>query len=73
MQREPSPSMRRKGMVPLRKKKSHEGLVLKKLGKLKRIVPGSKNVGLEVLLQRTANYIYFLELQVIVLRSMSDL
>ncbi|CAL9101403.1 unnamed protein product, partial [Musa textilis] len=61
--------------LPLRERKPQpQCLVLKKLRKLKKIVPCCRNaVGLEGLLLRTAEYISFLELKMIVLKRILDL
>lgn len=48
-------------------------LVTRKLRKLKKIIPGCEEAGLEELLQRTAEYISFLELHVIILERISNL
>ncbi|RWW46951.1 hypothetical protein BHE74_00047111 [Ensete ventricosum] len=60
------------GMLHMREKKPLQCLVLKKLRKLKKVVPGCKDVGFEALLRRTADYISFLELKVIVLKRILD-
>lgn len=62
-------------VLPLRERKPQlQCPVLKKLRKLKKIVPCCRNaVGLEGLLRRTAEYISFLELKVIVLKRILDL
>ncbi|URE03475.1 hypothetical protein MUK42_19417 [Musa troglodytarum] len=68
--RRASPRARRgsRGMVPLRERKPLQHPVLRKLRKLKQVVPGCRSVGLQALLQRTANYISFLELKATVLK-----
>ncbi|CAL9061812.1 unnamed protein product [Musa acuminata subsp. burmannicoides] len=73
--RRASPPARRggRGMMHMREKKPLQCLVLKKLRKLKKIVPGCRDVGLEALLRRTADYISFLELKVIVLKRIFDI
>ncbi|KAJ0965718.1 hypothetical protein J5N97_026856 [Dioscorea zingiberensis] len=75
MRRRPVSSVRRRlrRMVSLREKKCNTGLVLKKLKKLKKIIPGCGDSGVETLLCRTAEYIFILEMQVNVLKSLSDL
>lgn len=71
----PSTSLRRRirGTVPVRGKSHVQAMVTRKLKKLKKIIPGCQEVELEELLQRTAEYIAFLELQVIILRRISNL
>ncbi|KAJ8504470.1 hypothetical protein OPV22_005356 [Ensete ventricosum] len=68
--RRASPRARRgsRGMVSLRERKPLQHLVLRKLRKLKKVVPGCRSVGLQALLQRTADYISFLELKATVLK-----
>ncbi|URE17681.1 hypothetical protein MUK42_11835 [Musa troglodytarum] len=75
MRRATPPAARRgsRGMMRMREKKPLQCLVLKKLRKLKKIVPGCRDVGLEALLRRTADYISFLELKVIVLKRILDI
>ncbi|URD93005.1 hypothetical protein MUK42_00522 [Musa troglodytarum] len=71
----PSTSLRRRirGTVQGRGKSHVQTMVTRKLKKLKKIIPGCQEVKLEELLQRTAEYIAFLELQVLVLRRISKL
>lgn len=57
----------------MRGKNHVQAMVTRKLKKLKKIIPGCQGVELEELLQRTAEYIAFLELQVIILRRISNL
>lgn len=68
--RRASPRARRgsRGMVSLRERKPLQHLELRKLRKLKKVVPGCRSVGLQALLQRTADYISFLKLKATVLK-----
>ncbi|OAY68271.1 hypothetical protein ACMD2_21476 [Ananas comosus] len=60
----------RRRMIYLRKNKT---LVLRKLRELKRIIPVRGEVGVDAVLQKTAEYICFLRLQLLVLKSFSCL
>ncbi|WOL08603.1 hypothetical protein Cni_G17356 [Canna indica] len=73
-------TMRRRGnrgmLVAMREQKKKPlqvHAVGKKLRRLKKVVPGCRDAGLEALLRRTAEYMLFLELKVIVLKKILDL
>ncbi|WOL19698.1 hypothetical protein Cni_G28500 [Canna indica] len=69
-----STSVKRIGrtVLQLREKNPVKPKVRRKLRKLRKIIPGCHAVGLDELLQRTAEHISFLELQVIILRRKSN-
>jgi hypothetical protein len=64
--------MAKRSFLVVRKKKSFQFLVNRKLRELKKIVPGPQvDMDIDVLLRTTAEYICYLELQVVVLRKIS--
>ncbi|WOL13877.1 hypothetical protein Cni_G22657 [Canna indica] len=68
-------SAKRALAIPLRRcRRGRVQLREKKLRRLKKMIPGcSQDIEVDELLQRTVEYIYFLEMQVIVLRRASNL
>jgi hypothetical protein len=64
--------MAKRSFLVVRKKRSFQFLVNRKLKELKKIVPSSPvDTDIDVLLRTTAEYICYLELQVVVLRKIS--
>ncbi|KAJ4801849.1 hypothetical protein LUZ62_053095 [Rhynchospora pubera] len=64
--------MAKRSFLVLRKKRSFQFLVNRKLRELKKIVPRSPiGTDVDTLLRTTAEYICYLELQVLVLRRLS--
>lgn len=60
-------------MVSLREHKCNKSLVMKKIKKLMKIIPGCGGSGVDTLLRRTAEYILVLEMQVNVLKNLSNI
>ncbi|KAF3339214.1 hypothetical protein FCM35_KLT16685 [Carex littledalei] len=64
--------MAKRSFLVVRKRRSFQFLVKRKLRDLKKIVPGSPvDMDIDTLLRTTAEYICYLELQVVVLRKIS--
>ncbi|KAG1364420.1 putative transcription factor bHLH148 [Cocos nucifera] len=62
---------RKKRVIGLEQKSPFQYLVRRKVRKLKKMVPGCQDDGVEAVLRKTAEYIAFLELQVTALKSLS--